>query len=745
MKNKIYYAKSELANGSKPTVAEHLNAVAQRAALYGEPSGLEAQAHLAGRMHDFGKYSSAFQDVLAGTRQGVDHASCGAAVLRQLWTEPSTGAKRAVIEAVNAHHSSLKSGDELYSLLRDSLKGNSQLTINSGKQPALNGIAEYQSAMKAFRADHPDEPFTLPRWNLPESVGNLETMLYTRMLFSCLVDADYSVSAWEADHSYFQTYEDIPLDAQDCLNRLNLYRDQLRNNAKSNSEINRIRDLVFERCGACGEAEAGGLFTLTAPTGTGKTLALLHFALRHALATGKRRIIIVLPFLTLAEQNAAIYSQIIPSVLVDHSQSRLPEEMWEYSSKWNVPFIITTSVKFFETLFASTPSDCRKLHSFAQSVVVFDEAQSLPPHLTAATLKAVNEMCARYQMTMVFSTATQPAFGTLPGLSWAPKEVLPENKELYEQLRRVTVDWQLKESTPLDAIAKEMLQEHSVCGIFNLRRHARAVFEQLSKTDPESAFLISTDLCPAHRTQIVAQIRSRLAEGLPCRVSATQCIEAGVDLDFQALYRALAPLEAIIQAAGRCNRNGSPEKGRVTVFEPADSPLYPDDDYGNAAKLVKEMAMSSGVDLNAPEDIARYYARRFAGARDKKALTQAILERSFKDVDRHYRLISDTGEKLIVPFSGMLAQYNTLREALLNTGMTPGLMKQSAPLTITVFNRGGLEQFAEPVMIWDRSSRQHIRSGYWLLRKQYETCYSDQGGFTLPDSNDTLPASGFLY
>lgn len=218
-----------------------------------------------------------------------------------------------------------------------------------------------------------------------------------------------------------------------------------------------------------------------------------------------------------------------------------------------------------------------------------------------------------------------------------------------------------------------------------------------------------------------------------------------MDLDFQALYRALAPLEAIIQAAGRCNRNGSPEKGRVTVFEPADSPLYPDDDYGNAAKLVKEMAMSGGVDLNAPEDIARYYARRFAGARDKKALTQAILERSFKDVDRHYRLISDTGEKLIVPFSGMLAQYNTLREALLNTGMTPGLMKQSAPLTITVFNRGGLEQFAEPVMIWDRSSRQHIRSGYWLLRKQYETCYSDQGGFTLPDSNDTLPASGFLY
>lgn len=745
MKNKTYYAKSELANGSKPTVTEHLNAVAQRAALYGRASGLEDQARLAGLMHDFGKYSSAFQGVLAGTRQGVDHASCGAAVLTQLWKKPHSGAKRAVIEVINAHHSSLKSSDELYSLLLDSLKGNSQLTVNSGKQPALNGQEEYRCAMEAFRSEHPSEHFKLPCWNLPESVGNLETMLYTRMLFSCLVDADYSVSAWEADHSYFQTYDDISLDAQDCLTRLNLYRDRLRNNAQSNSEINRIRDLVFERCGACGESEDSGLFTLTAPTGTGKTLALLHFALRHALATGKRRIIIVLPFLTLAEQNAAIYRQIIPSVLIDHSQSKLQEEMWEYSSKWNVPFIITTSVKFFETLFADTPSDCRKLHSLAQSIVVFDEAQSLPPHLTTATLKAVNEMCTRYQMTMVFSTATQPNFDMIPDLSWIPREILPDNGVLYEKLRRVVVDWRLKESIPLEDISTEMLREQSVCGIFNLRRHARTIFEHLSEADPESAFLISTDLCPAHRTQVVEQIQARLAEGCPCRVAATQCIEAGVDLDFRALYRSLAPLESIIQAAGRCNRNGNPERGLVTVFEPLDSRLYPDDDYGNAAKLVKAMAVSGGVDLNAPEDISRYYAKRFAGARDTKALTKAIQERDFKLVDRHYRLIDNTGEKLIVPYSGMMPQYSSLREELMNTGMTPRLMKQAAPLTISVFNKGDLEQFAEPVMVWDRSSHTRVRSGYWLLRKQYEICYSDRGGLNLPETHDAIQVSGFLY
>lgn len=741
MEQKTYYAKSARMDGSRPTVAQHVDAVAERAAAYGAEAGISGEARLAGLMHDFGKYSEAFQDVLRGARQNIDHAACGAAALWYRWGGKPRGCQRAVIEAVNGHHAGLKDYDSLGALLRASFEGQPYLTVNDGKTPALSGKAEYGRAIRCFQADHPGEPLDCPK-EIPGEPGNLETMLYTRMLFSCLVDADYSVSAWEDDRDYFRNTDAPPLDAGDCLERLYAFRENIRSHSTADPGVNRIRDLVFDKCGACGGAAPGGLFTLTAPTGTGKTLALLHFALRHALANGKRRIIIVLPFLTLAEQNAAAYGKIMPDVLTDHSQSRLGEEMREFTAKWNVPFLITTSVKFFETLFAKAPSDCRKLHNLARSVVVFDEAQSLPPQLTGATLQAVNELCARYQMTMVFSTATQPDFDAIPGLGWKPREILPENPALYEQLRRVEVDWRLNGRIPPEDIAGEMLERESVCGIFNLRRHARTVFERLREEDPESAFLISTDLCPAHRTWVVEQIRGRLAAGKPCRVAATQCIEAGVDLDFRVLYRALAPLDSVIQAAGRCNRNGGLDRGRVVVFEPDDRRLYPDNWYQNAANLVKSLVQSGGVDINDPGDIKRYYSRLFAGARDKKELTKALAGRDFEAVDRHYRLIPDGGEKLIVPYAGLRVEYDVLRAELQKNGITPGLMKQAAPLTITVFDKGDLERFAEPVLLRTRGSRECTPSGCWLLRAQYEECYTDHGGLKLPD---TVCSQDFTY
>ena len=213
----------------------------------------------------------------------------------------------------------------------------------------------------------------------------------------------------------------------------------------------------------------------------GKTLALLHFALRHCLKHGKKQIIIVLPFLTLAEQNAKTYSEIIPNVLVDHSQSDLPEEARELAARWSAPVIITTSVRFFEALFSDRPAVCRKLHNIANSVVAFDEAQSLPANLTSATLRAVNELCRRYHTAMVFSTATQPDFAARGDLNWTPREILPEHRELFEALRRADVEWRLEHETPLEAIAEEMAGHDSVCTIVNLRRHARQIAAALAR------------------------------------------------------------------------------------------------------------------------------------------------------------------------------------------------------------------------------------------------------------------------
>lgn len=736
----MYYAKSKRADGSQPTVAEHNDAVAEQAANYGEEVGMREQAHAAGLGHDLGKCGKRFQGVLNGTQQNIDHAASSAALIYERWLTAGKkpgNAKKAVLEAINGHHAGLRAFGEIENSLKDSVSGRPYLYINGDKTPALSGKAEYDAAWDDFQENHPGGEIRVPKWDLPKGMGNLETMLYTRMLFSCLVDADYSVSAWEDDKTYFNHTKSPELNPAECLERLYQYCADIRKTSKADSGVNQIRDEVFTRCGDCGEQKNDGLFTLTAPTGTGKTLALLHFALRHAKTTGKRRIIIVLPFLTLAEQNAEVYKKIMPSVLEDHSQSRLGEEMREFAAKWNMPFIITTAVKFFETLFASQPTDCRKLHNYAQSVVIFDEAQSLPPHLTGATLKAINELCRRYQMTMVFSTATQPDFDAIPDVNWKPKEILPEHSVYYDKLRRVEVDWRLKESIPLADFAEEMLEHSGVCGIFNLRRHAREVFDRLYEEDPESAFLISTDLCPAHRLRVVAEIRERLEAGKPCRVAATQCIEAGVDLDFEVLYRALAPLDAIIQAAGRCNRNGK-KMGQVIIFEPEDNRRYPDNWYHNAAKLVKELEQDCGIDLNDPADIRRYYSRLFADARDQKELTKAIQDRNYALVDEKYRLISNGGEKLIVPYAGTLEDYNALCTELKDRGITPGLMKETAPFTITVFDRGDFEKFAEPVLFRKAHGKEPARSGYWILRPQYENCYTNKGGFKLSEKQENL-------
>ena len=536
-------------------------------------------------VHDFGKYTKTSQDVLKGTRTGVDHAISSACFLECCY-KGSPGSC-PVIEAVNGHHDGLVAYDMIKAELHAIADDCKQAHGNAGKTPSIESRRQLEDASAAFRKDFPD--FRLPKLPIPPA-AELESMLYTRLLFSCLVDADYTASAMNDDSTYLDRAEDSCFDPQMLLEKLYAYCSDIRQASTADKTLNRYRDQVFEQCGNMGDAPEG-LYTLTAPTGTEKTLALLHFALRHCLKHGKKQIIIVLPFLTLAEQNAKTYSEIIPNVLVDHSQSDLPEEARELAARWSAPVIITTSVRFFEALFSDRPAVCRKLHNIANSVVVFDEAQSLPANLTSATLRAVNELCRRYHTAMVFSTATQPDFAARGDLNWTPREILPEHRELFEALRQVDVEWRLEHETPLEAIAEEMAGHDSVCTIVNLRRHARQIAAALARLCGEDTFFfLTTDLCPAHRSRQIELIRQRLKQKRPCRVVATQCIEVGVDLDFERLYRALAPLDAIVQAAGRCNRNGCGSMGRVIVFRPEDSHMpYPNDWYNNAAVMVQEM------------------------------------------------------------------------------------------------------------------------------------------------------------
>ena len=731
-KTKEYYAKSKNAQGHQETVQTHLQNVADLAKKFGTSCGLDPAARLAGQTHDFGKYTLLFQDVIKGIRTGIDHAMGGACFLENVY-KGSAGI-RPVIEAVNGHHDGLVTYDAIKPELHAMVDKIKNARGNDGKTPSIENVDQLKEAARAFTADFPD--FRPPRLPAPPT-AELESMLYTRMLFSCLVDADYTASALNDDGAYLDRAEDNYFEPQMLLKKLYAYRDNIKQKSTADRILNAYRDEVFDQCGKMGE-KPEGLYTLTAPTGTGKTLALLHFALRHCAQYGKKRIIIVLPFLTLAEQNAATYAKIVPGVLVDHSQSDLPEKARELAARWSAPVIITTSVRFFESLFSDRPTVCRKLHNIADSVVVFDEAQSLPANLTSATLRTVNELCARYRTTMVFSSATQPDFSARKDLNWTPREILPEHAKMFKALQRVDVEWRIQKETPLASIAAEMAKQDSVCTIVNLRRHARAVASELSRLCPEdTVFFLTTDLCPAHRSRQIQTIRERLDKKLPCRVVATQCIEAGVDLDFGALYRALAPLDAIVQAAGRCNRNGRDRAGHMVVFCPEDSRMpYPDEWYNNAAATVQEM--EPPFSIHDPEKIREYYQRLFDDAKDKAKLRKAIEARSFAQTAAEYKLIENTGAQVIVPYAGEQELYARIAEQMRTMGITGALLKEAAPITMTCFAKN-LNIYAEEIpfahhgkkSVGDQISGSHI----YLLRPQYESFYSAELGLHLPQEN----------
>lgn len=388
--------------------------MAELAHRFGTEVGMPKCAKTAGLLHDFGKYSEAFQNVLTGTATSVDHAVCAAAYLYGSG-KTAKPAYRMIAEAAAAHHSALRSFESMATELRDICRGEGSGVCWPGKKSALFGPGQFIEAQRAFARDFSDFKFTAEHF---EDTSADRKMLRERMLFSCMVDADYTASSGRSAD------DGAALEPGALLSRLYDHMDELRKGSGSDKALNRIRDEVFQRCGEAGDMPSG-LFTLTAPTGVGKTMALLHFALRHCLAQGKRRIILVLPFLTLTEQSQREYGKLIEHILSDHSQNRLSDEERELAGRWDSPFIITTSVRFFESLFSAHPKDCRKLHNIAQSVILFDEAQSLPTNIATATMRAARALCDDYGCSIVFSTATQPDFSALQDLdNWQPREIL---------------------------------------------------------------------------------------------------------------------------------------------------------------------------------------------------------------------------------------------------------------------------------------------------------------------------------
>lgn len=375
------------------------------------------------------------------------------------------------------------------------------------------------------------------------------------------------------------------------------------------------------------------------------------------------------------------------------------------SENWDAPIVLTTNVQLLESMFSNRPSACRKLHRLAGSVILFDEAQSLPTPLAVPTLAALSRLAEYHGASVVFTTATQPAFETLHHAvakhavtGWQPHEIVADTSTLFRLMpRRVGYDWRmLNGKTPWPDLADELRSGdcRQVLVVCNLKRHTLALLERLK--DVEGVIHLSTNLCAAHRRAVLDRVRERLEHGQPCRLISTQCVEAGVDLDFPLVYRAFAPLEAIAQAAGRCNREGrQPEPGRVVVFEPDDDcepkRSFPTFAYYQASEVARTMLAAQGaLDLDDPETFKRYYRSLYdvsKPASQAPELDDAMNSIDFVRTAREYRLIEQNTLQVLVPWADRHDDFVTLRDEADRTGIGGGWMRRAQTLAVSVYRK----------------------------------------------------------
>ena len=570
----------------RQTARDHLLGTAERAASFAQPFGGQEQARLAGLLHDIGKYSDGFQQRLQGGKR-VDHSTAGAKV--------AFGQKQLEISfAIAGHHGGLPDGGaKTDPCTASTLFGR----IKRDVEPCGQWKEEIRLPTKPNRAPVGEDWFS--------------TAFYTRMLYSCLVDADYLDT-----EAFLEGVKPrgILASPSQLFERLEQYVAPWWD---AKTPLNEKRCAILRQCFSTGQWGQPGLYTLTVPTGGGKTVSSLAFALAHAAAAGKARVIYVIPYTSIIDQTAEVFRNILgEEVVVEHHSGAdfiLPEDELDpalyrkalATENWDAPIIVTTAVQFFESLYSNRSSRCRKLHNIANSVVIFDEAQTLPVSYLRPCVAAIGQLAQYYSVTAVLCTATQPALQPLfdelsPGVTL--REICPDTAGLYQFFCRTTLvqAGELAEDTLLAQLHEK---QQCLC-VVNRRAIAQKLFEQL---EPEGRFCLTTLLCPAHRKQLLNEIRRRLKEGRPCRVVSTSLIEAGVDVDFPAVWREEAGLDSILQTAGRCNREGKRPvlDSIVTVFR-----LEGQRPHASLRKNVEaaRSVLAQFPDPAAPEAIESYFS-----------------------------------------------------------------------------------------------------------------------------------------
>ncbi len=702
-----YLAHSANPNGATQLLRDHLVNVAHMCEQYGSQLAMQESAYVAGLFHDAGKYSELFQQVLAGKASKVDHSTPGAWIALAEYQDIAAGL------AIQGHHIGLQKAD------KQSLLAICPATHKDGRSTlSVTDTSLVHQRMEADGLSCKKHAHMAVNHN--RRLSNVDTMLDVRMLLSCLVDADYR----DTNRHFSGTDQDPAprLNAQLMLDTLESHLANLNQCNKSSDDIKNVRTLLSDECSVAAD-QSTGCFTLTAPTGTGKTLAMLRFALKHAIYNQLSRIIVVIPYLSIIDQTAKIYKELFRGVcgdrflIEDHSLAKGGNHETKtdavLAEAWDAPVIITTSVQMLESLFSNRPSQCRKLHNIAHSVIMFDEVQTLPTSLATVTTSALAYLSQRYHSSVVYSTATQPAFNHLSQrrdtsvfpTEWAPKEIVKSRDELFQNTRRVTVNWpKERKHMSWSELAQEVSQHEQSLTIVNLKEHAQHLVSEL-RSLVVNALHLSTSMCMAHRISVLKQVSTALGNNEPVTLVSTQCIEAGVDVDFPHVFRAMADLSSIAQAAGRCNRNGKLSNGVVDVFIPDDEAYPPSGGYRQAAEVCKSMLQEHGMgslDINNPNIYREYYHLLYeVQSTDNMDLHNAITRIDFKDVANEYKLIDQDTISVLVPYKADADDdtFERLAGEARSTGISSRWVREARERSVQLYRNAAGACYLEPLYV----------------------------------------------
>ncbi len=657
---------------------EHLEAVSQLSAEFCEPFGAKQDGQVCGLYHDIGKYSLAFQRRLHGNNEQVDHSTAGAVLMFEKKNYPAA-------MCIAGHHAGLADCGT-----RNDLSDTFMARINHARAGCLEDCS-------AWRTEIPES--TLPGYKSRPGVGNY---FYTKMLFSALTDAD-----WLDTEAYFDSRPYVPVsgDIHELTSKLDAY---IARWGEPTSEINRRRCRI-RNASIYHSTDPPGLFTMTVPTGGGKTIASMAFALHHAAHHNLRRIIYVIPYCSILEQTQRVFEDIFGSEVITAHYSGAEFERHENTEdrrafsteNWEAPIILTTAVQFFESLYSNKPGKNRKLHNIAESVIVFDEAQMLPVPFLKPCLSGICQLVEHFGCSAVLCTATQPAVEPLlkqflPG--YPIQELCPEPQEMYQAFRRVTYvdEGELDDE---DLVEQLRAREQVLC-VVNSRRQAQSLYHALETES--GTFHLSTMMIPVNRAKVLQEIRRQLKSGEACRVISTSLIEAGVDVDFPEVYRAIAGLDSIIQSGGRCNREGkrSRETSLVHFFKSESrAPRMLEQNISAAKRVLRRFEQA-----DSPDAIHEYFKFLFYTLKDEKQLDENDIlpcaERlMFHTVAERFHIIDGADYTIYIP----VGEGATLVDKLRRDGPNRALMRKLGLYAVNVYQKyfeelsqaGGLELLSE--------------------------------------------------